>query len=203
MLRKATSVKMLKVAPTLSQKELALKLKQVVELSQRHQKVKVVMVIKVAMREEGLSKLEWIKSELMNSCYLEEEIAARQPDEDEEEEVDEKRKGRRTEGYGFVVRARDGVSLKQKEAEKSVPPQEAITQFLSKYYRQDDADMMDLKSAGMFGMDGEEEIIARETDSMPESAQREEGRDREELVWREAKARVLNERLKVLLSLYQ
>ena len=114
---------MLRVAPTLNQKELALKLKQIVELSQKHQTVKVVMMIKVAMREEGLSKLEWIKSELMNNCYLEEEISARQADKDEDEEVDEKKKGRRTEVYSFVVRARNGMTAKQKEADKNLPPQ--------------------------------------------------------------------------------
>ena len=33
------------------------------------------MPITVAMREESLGKLEWIKSELMNKCYLEQEIS--------------------------------------------------------------------------------------------------------------------------------
>ena len=34
------------------------------------------MPIRAGLREEGLGKLEWIKSELMNTCYLEQEILA-------------------------------------------------------------------------------------------------------------------------------
>jgi hypothetical protein len=52
-----------------------LKLKQLVELSQKNLKVRVFMMVKEAQRDECLSKLEEIKSELMNKCYIEEEIS--------------------------------------------------------------------------------------------------------------------------------
>lgn len=36
-------------------------------------------------KEEALGKLEWVKSQLLNRCYVEEEISSKRFEEDEEE----------------------------------------------------------------------------------------------------------------------
>lgn len=71
-LSKVTSIKSLKISPSLNPNEMTLKLKQLVELSQKNLKVRVFMMVKEAQREQCLSKLEWIKSQLLNKCYIEE-----------------------------------------------------------------------------------------------------------------------------------
>lgn len=43
--------------------------------------------------------------------------------------------------------------------EKSMDADSAIKSFLRKYYQQDDGEMMDLKSAGMFEIDSGDDII--------------------------------------------
>lgn len=129
---------------------MSLKLKQVGELSQKNKQVRVVMPVRAGMREEGLSKLEWIKSQLMNTCYLEQEVAAGRAEEDDEEGVDQRKKDRRLEYYSFVVSARENTLAKRTQQQKTLTPNDAVKGFLKKYYAQDDGDMMDLRSAGKF-----------------------------------------------------
>ena len=43
------------------------------------------MVVKPKFKEEGLTKLEEIKSQLMNKCYIDQEISSRRAEEDEDE----------------------------------------------------------------------------------------------------------------------
>ena len=54
---KATSVKSLKVSPSLNKDELGLKIKQLVELSLKNMKVRVTMQVSDNNKEESLSKL--------------------------------------------------------------------------------------------------------------------------------------------------
>lgn len=74
---KATSVKTLKVSPALNKDEMGLKIKQLIELSNKNLKVRVIMQVSENAKEESLSKLEWLKSQLLNKCYIEEEISSR------------------------------------------------------------------------------------------------------------------------------
>lgn len=83
---KATSVKNLKISPALNKDELGLKIKQLVELSLKNMKVRVTMQVSDNNKEESLSKLEWVKSQLLNKCYIEEEISQRRSEEVEEED---------------------------------------------------------------------------------------------------------------------
>lgn len=71
---KSKTVKSIKVSPSLNKNERAVKLKQIIELSLKFSKVRIVMSIKLSQKEESLGKLEEIKSELLNKCYVEEEI---------------------------------------------------------------------------------------------------------------------------------
>lgn len=77
MISKATSIKSLKISSALNKDELALKLKQLIELSLKNMKVRVVMQISENNKEESLGKLEWVKSQLLNKCYIEEETSSR------------------------------------------------------------------------------------------------------------------------------
>ena len=108
------------------------------------------MSIKLSQKEESLGKLEEVKSELLNKCYVEEEITNRRFEEVDEEEEGSKR---RTETFSFLIRARES-DLTQKVVEtKKQDPDLATRNFLKKYYVQDDGAMMDLKSAGIFEVD--------------------------------------------------
>lgn len=150
---KATSVKNLKISPALNKDELGLKIKQLVELSLKNMKVRVTMQVSDNNKEESLSKLEWVKSQLLNKCYIEEEISQRRSEEveEEDEEEDTKTKKRvRVNTYSFVIRARETEFVKTAMKEKTLDPEAAIKTFLRKYYQQDDGEMMDLKSAGFF-----------------------------------------------------
>lgn len=135
------------------------KIKQILELSQRYSKIRVFMIVKASQKEESLSKLEDIKSQLLNKCYIEEEISSSRFEEkaEEEEEEEEQNTGKQTSSYSFVVRAREqNSSAKQVEEKKG--PDAATINFLRKYYSQEDGEMMDLKSAGMFIVDEGEDI---------------------------------------------
>lgn len=78
---KATSVKNLKISSALNRDELGLKVKQLVELSLKNMKVRVTMQVSDNNKEESLSKLEWAKSQLLNKCYIEEEISQHKSEE--------------------------------------------------------------------------------------------------------------------------
>lgn len=149
-LSKVTSIKSLKISPSLNPNEMTLKLKQLVELSQKNLKVRVFMMVKEAQREQCLSKLEWIKSQLLNKCYIEEEISNKRFSEEEEEEDSNGKVAQKYETYSFVVKARESNLLKKTMEEKELDPDSAIKHFLRKFYRQDDGEMMDLKSAGLW-----------------------------------------------------
>lgn len=83
----------------------------------------------------------------MNRCYIEEEISNRRFDEDEDEGKDT---GRKTETYSFVLRAKESNLEKTVAEGKKRDPDQSVENFLRKYYRQEDGDMMDLRSAGKF-----------------------------------------------------
>ncbi len=72
MISKANSVKSIKVSPGLGKNDIIIKVKQINELSQKHAKVRVFMSIKESQKGECLSKLEEVKSLLLNKCYIEE-----------------------------------------------------------------------------------------------------------------------------------
>lgn len=55
---------------------MTVKIKQVVELSQKYANIRVFMTSRSNKKEEALSKLEEIKSVLLNKCYIEEEISS-------------------------------------------------------------------------------------------------------------------------------
>jgi hypothetical protein len=59
------------VSASLNQNELALKSKQVAELALKNMKVRVSMQVSESNRNDCLSKLDWLKSELLNKCYIE------------------------------------------------------------------------------------------------------------------------------------
>jgi hypothetical protein len=126
---------------------MVVKVKQINELAQKHAKVRVFMGVKLAQKEECLSTLEEIKSQLLNKCYIEEEISNRRF---EEVELEEGKIDKRTDTYSFVVRAREVDLVKRQNEEKKHDPATSVRNFLRKYYSQDDGEMMDLKSAGLF-----------------------------------------------------
>lgn len=66
-----------------------IKLKQIVELSHKNLKVRVYMFVKETQRDQCLSKLQEIKSELLNKCYVEEEISNKRFQQEEKEEDDD------------------------------------------------------------------------------------------------------------------
>lgn len=65
---------------------MTVKIKQVVELSQKYANIRVFMTSRSNKKEEALSKLEEIKSVLLNKCYVEEEISSSRFEKEEEEE---------------------------------------------------------------------------------------------------------------------
>ena len=65
---------------------MTVKIKQIVELSQKYANIRVFMTIRSNKKEEALSKLEEIKSVLLNKCYVEEEISSSRFEKEEEEE---------------------------------------------------------------------------------------------------------------------
>lgn len=69
---KATSTKSIKISPNLNKNEMTVKIKQVVELSQKFSKIRIFMTARSVNKEDCLSKLEEIKSQLLNKCYIEE-----------------------------------------------------------------------------------------------------------------------------------
>lgn len=75
----------MKISPALNKDELGLKTKQLAELSLKNMKVRVFMQCTETNKEEALGKLEWVKSQLLNKCYVEEEISSKRFEEDEEE----------------------------------------------------------------------------------------------------------------------
>ncbi len=92
-------------------------------------------------------------------------------------------------------------------------PDEAISGFLRKYYKQDDVDMLDLKVTGQTIADDITDASVHELDKKVDKASmkvntRTKGKgvwkdqiaDMNSIMEREAKARILNERLKVLLG---
>ena len=93
----------------------------------------------------------------MNKCYIDEQITQGRQDE-EEDEVNP----RRRETYSFLLRAKE-TDLKSKAVEtKKQDPDVATKDFLKKYYSQDDGEMMDLKSAGIFEIDAGEIVDRNE-----------------------------------------
>lgn len=90
-------------------------------------------------------------------------------------------------------------------------PDEAIENFLKKYYKQDDVDMLDLKVTGETIAENIVDISI-DADKKVDKAVKVNARTKGKGVWkeqepdlnnvmeREAKARILNERLKVLLG---
>jgi len=49
-----------------------------------------------------------------------------------------------------VIKAKESNLIKKAYEEKELEYNSAIKSFLKKYYQQDDGDMMDLRSTGMF-----------------------------------------------------
>lgn len=91
-------------------------------------------------------------------------------------------------------------------------PDEAISNFLRKYNRQDDVDMLDLKVTGETIADDITDASFIDLDKKVKATTKVDTRTKGKGVWkdqmadsnsiveREAKARILNERLKVLLG---
>jgi hypothetical protein len=90
-------------------------------------------------------------------------------------------------------------------------PDEAIENFLKKYYKQDDVDMLDLKVTGETIAESIVDIsidVEKKVDKTAKVNLRTKGKgvwkeqepDLNNVMEREAKARILNERLKVLLG---
>jgi hypothetical protein len=59
----------------------------------------------------------------------------------------------RPETYSFVVRARESNLARKALEEKEMDCDVAVKTFLRRYYSQEDGEMMDLKSAGLFEVD--------------------------------------------------
>lgn len=96
-----------------------------------------------------------MKSQLLNKCYVENEISNLRYDEDQE---DEKTSPNYIDTYSFVVRTRDQDPSKKFVEDKKNDPDTMTINFLKKYYTQEEADMMDLKSAGSFEVDKGEDV---------------------------------------------
>ena len=104
------------------------------------------MNVKQSQRDESLSKLEGLKSFLMNKCYIEEEVSNRRF----EDEEDEGKPESQVETFSFVIKAKEFDVVKRPQEDKKQEPNEAVRRFIAKYYTQTDGEMMDLRSAGNF-----------------------------------------------------
>ena len=65
-------MKSIKISPNLNKNEQIVKIKQIIELSQKYAQIRVFMTVKIEFKDEALSTLESLKSQLMNKCYIEE-----------------------------------------------------------------------------------------------------------------------------------
>ena len=109
------------------------------------------MQVSESNRNECLSKLDWLKSELLNKCYIEDEYStSRRYDQDDEDEENDPKAKKRSDIYSFVVKARESNFVSKTNEAKSLEPEAAIRAFLRKYYQQSEGEMMDLKSEGLF-----------------------------------------------------
>lgn len=106
-------------------------------------------------RNQCLSKLDWLKSELLNKCYIEDEYSTsrRYDQDDQDEEENDPKAKKRSDIYSFVVKARESNFVSKANETKSLEPEAAIKAFLRKYYQQSEGEMMDLKSEGLFEID--------------------------------------------------
>ncbi len=74
----------------------------------KNMKVRVSMQVSENNRDDCLSKLDWLKSELLNKCYIEDEYSTpRRYDQDDEDEEDNTKAKKKFDVYSFVVKARE------------------------------------------------------------------------------------------------
>ena len=124
------------------------------------------MQVSESNRNDCLSKLDWLKSELLNKCYIEDQYSTnrRYDQDDEDQEENDPKAKKRSDIYSFVVKARESNFVSKANETKSLDPETSIKTFLRKYYQQNQGEMMDLKSEGKFEIDsGVVTIIPEET----------------------------------------
>lgn len=124
------------------------------------------MQVSESNRNDCLSKLDWLKSELLNKCYIEDQYSTnrRYDQDDEDQEENDPKAKKRSDIYSFVVKARESNFVSKANETKSLDPETSIKTFLRKYYQQNQGEMMDLKSEGKFEIDsGVVSIIPEET----------------------------------------
>lgn len=86
LIKKASSSKQLKISTNLSENELQIKAKQIIELAKKNFNVRVYSICKNEFKDEGLSTFDQLKSLVMNRCIVETDVAVSEFVEKDEEE---------------------------------------------------------------------------------------------------------------------
>lgn len=83
MIKKASSTKHLKISLKLSDNDLVIKSKQIIELAKKNLNVRIFVNCKLSQVDEAYAKLDSMKAMLQNKCTIEKDMSVTKEDDEE------------------------------------------------------------------------------------------------------------------------